>query len=190
MKSYKEIVGVEEELIDKDIRELVKLFNIYGFKTTQSCQGHTSRDILFIIFDDSVKEKDIDLLSELLFNTSNYVGEFIHWVRRSYDESGNAYIAKNWEFTISLYDYHAKKEAIDSVCDMMRKIISIQRSEYNLGDRIRCKKATRLAYSGTEGIVVGTEIVGLYLIQWDSPLNGVSYRELVGKYNIELAWKV
>lgn len=122
MSKYKDVVGINEWEVDSQIRELVFLFNKYGFKTVSSCQGHTNCEGIKIIFDESIDNTTIFELAELLFVNSSYFGEFSLWVRKSWDSLGLPYIAESWQYTLSDV---CSKDKVDIIGDVCAKIKSI-----------------------------------------------------------------
>lgn len=122
MSEYKNIVGVDEWEVDPQIRELILLLNKCGFKTDSSCQGHEEHKGVKIVFDESVSDSSVFELAELLFAHSSYLGEFSLWVRKSWNNIGDSYIAKSWQYTLSDCCNKDKTAILSDVCDRLKQI--------------------------------------------------------------------
>lgn len=63
--------------IDGLMIPLIYAFNIYGYKTKFSCQGHSTDENWYIMFDESVSIDDVEYL---LYDTSKYSTEYNHYL--------------------------------------------------------------------------------------------------------------
>jgi hypothetical protein len=115
--------------IDENMRELVYCFNKIGLTTEFCCEGHTNGACPEIIFEDSIKESDIDKHLNILLN-GTYTGEFYQWIRASdpcNTNSSKNNIFKNYIFKIASvkYNYSEKCNAIQNVINTIYQLYNI-----------------------------------------------------------------
>lgn len=112
--------------IDVNIRELVRLFNEAGFKTEFSCVGHNRHEPVYIVFDESVTQEQVEELILTSCMPYRYYGFFYYWVRRGTDGVMNPKIWKNWMFKIEtpFVDSEDRIRQIKIAEDMVRNYIS------------------------------------------------------------------
>lgn len=88
---------------------LVKFFNSIGLTTQFCCQGHETGDNFYIVFDESVSDKQIDEVI-LKYRTEKYYapyGQFYKW-RRNLTARGG--IVSNWMYQVDHYDYKTNQK--------------------------------------------------------------------------------
>jgi hypothetical protein len=118
--------------IDKEMIEMIDILNFKcNLKTKFCCFGHQTREPIIIIFDESIKEEDIEnLLLNFKFSSICWINNdlskvitaslsFNKWVRYNYC------ILKNWTMEIKITNSENMDDINDIKIKMLKYIIEL-----------------------------------------------------------------